>query len=97
MDWDEESKQAILNLLTQKLFLTTEKLNVLSLIELGNLVTAIPVGPSSKFGEATTGNTTTEIPLDLSKLDLTLPESLDTLAILGSKISDPVVVSFPKR
>jgi len=84
LEWDEQSKKSILDLFAQKLFLTTDRLNTLTFIELGSLVTAIPVG---------NGEAATNASLDLSQLDLTLPESLDTLAVLGSKITDPTVVS----
>jgi hypothetical protein len=79
IEWDEETKVGIVSLFAQQLGLTTDKLRTTTLIEMGSLVTVLKTSAGSS------------VP-DVSNMNMTIPASFDVLSILGSKITDPVMV-----
>ena len=93
IDWDLETKKGLLALLEEKLHLTPEGINTLSLIELGGLVSAFGVADNADGGSWLAPGTNSTTLFDISAIDLTLPDSLDGLSILGTQIEDPEVVS----
>lgn len=78
-----------MSLLKKKLEFNQDSINAMTLIELGDLVTAFSTEDSTN--SSSPANST--IHSDISMIDLTLPNSLDMLAILGTQIIDPPLVS----
>lgn len=89
IEWDDDIKGQIMSLLKQKLEFNKDSINALTLIELGDLITAFSAKDDGQSSN-TTSNAT--IHSDISMIDLTLPNSLDMLAILGTQINDPALV-----
>jgi len=98
VDWDEEMKRELLLLLKQKLNLTSQQsISTLNLIELGNLVTAFSTSGQTSNGLFSPGEAV-QIqdkfhPFDISSIDFTVPNALDSISILGSRIKNPEMVS----
>lgn len=88
LEWDEQTKVGILNMLAQKLGFNFHKIKTYELIEIGNLVTALRIGLNEDHANGTSNS-----PLDVGQMDLKVPESLDLISILGSKIIDSQIVS----
>lgn len=91
LEWDEQTKAVILNLLVQKLNVRFDKFKTFELIEIGNLVTALHASEDSNFNNNASSPSSA---IDISQMDLKVPESLDMISILGSKITDPQVVRY---
>lgn len=89
IEWDEDTKGQIMTLLKQKLQFNEDSINTFTLIELGDLVTAFSVNPS---GLAVNTSSNATIHSDVSRIDLTLPDSLDVLSILGTRVINPALV-----
>jgi len=82
--FDEVTKKEILSALVEKMGLKSEHLNTITLIELSNLVTVLPAVKGNSSSDS--ANSTDS--LNLGSMDLTLPQSLDELAVLGELIKD---------
>ncbi len=89
IEWDEDTKGQIMTLVKQKLQFTQDSINAISLIELGDLVTAFSANPN---GLAVNTSSNATIHSDVSLIDLTLPGSLDVLSILGTEVINPGLV-----
>ncbi|CAL8122528.1 unnamed protein product [Orchesella dallaii] len=95
IEWDDETKGQILSLLKQKLEFNKDSINALTLIEMGDLVTAFNTkAQDSSISDGFTSSTNTTsgnitVHSDVSMIDFTLPSSLDILSILGQQIVNP--------
>lgn len=96
IEWDDETKSKIVTLLKQKLEFNQDSINALTLIELGDLVTAFSANPQTSNNNAgfavNTSTPNITVHSDVSVIDLTLPLSLDVLSILGQQVTDPLLV-----
>lgn len=89
LEWDDHTKVRILTHVVQQLPFKISSLPTANLIELGDLLTAIKVDQSQV---PLPNGTAFNVPLDLTQMVFNVPLSLDKIAILGSKITDPPTV-----